>query len=67
MTKAEDHPLNGKEMADFLKKRLENIFRENSIEFAYLSGSWSKDRNVWKSDIDIFISYPDFLAFDAKA
>ena len=67
MTKVKDHPLDGKEMACFLKKRLENLFKENSIELAYLGGSWSKDRNVWKSDIDIFISYPDFLAFDARA
>ncbi|MFW9989011.1 MAG: nucleotidyltransferase domain-containing protein [Candidatus Odinarchaeota archaeon] len=60
-------PSNGKEMANFLKKRLENLFKKKSIDIAFLGGSWSKDRNIWNSDIDIFISYKDFLEVDSKA
>ncbi len=67
MTKIVKKSFNGQEMANFLKKKLENIFKEVNIGFAYLGGSWSTKSNSWWSDIDIFISVPNYFEMSAKA
>ena len=67
MTKFEKKTFNGQEMANFLKKKLEILFKEFNIEFAYLGGSWSTKSNSWWSDIDIFISTPNYLRLSPKA
>jgi predicted nucleotidyltransferase len=59
-------PLSGKEMADLLLHHLKNLFEENKVDFAYLGGSWAKNKQNWWSDIDIFISIPNFLQLTSK-
>ncbi len=59
-------PLSGQEMADLLLLQFKSLFEENKIDFAYLGGSWAKNNQNWWSDIDIFISIPDFLQFTSK-
>jgi len=66
MVNLEKRPLNGQEMADFLKKKLNNLFEEYEIDFAYLGGSWSRAQNIWKSDIDVFISVPNIRELKTK-
>ena len=59
-------PLSGQEMADLLLQKLKPLFEENSVDFAYLGGSWAKNKQNWWSDIDIFISLPNFLQLTSK-
>ena len=48
-----------------LLKRVETplvpIFKEFNVSFAYLAGSWIRERHGKLSDIDIFVSWPDYL------
>ena len=59
-------PLSGQEMADLLLQKLKHLFEENNVDFAYLGGSWAKNKQNWWSDIDIFISMPNFLQLTSK-
>lgn len=59
-------PLSGQEMGDLLLQKLKHLFEENKIDFAYLGGSWAKNKQNWWSDIDIFISIPNFLQLTPK-
>ena len=59
-------PLTGQEMAKFLILKLKPLFEDNKVDLAYLGGSWSTDKHNWWSDIDIFISVPNFLQFSSK-
>ncbi len=59
-------PLSGREMADLLLQQLKSLFEENKVDFAYLGGSWAKNKQNWWSDIDIFISIPNFLQLTSK-
>lgn len=43
-----------------------SVFNKYSIDFMYLSGSWATETNNWWSDIDIFISKPDFVQLSSK-
>lgn len=43
-----------------------SVFNHYSIDFIYLSGSWATETNDWWSDIDIFISKPDFIPLSSK-
>lgn len=56
----------GQEMILFLKRKLKTIFEEYKVDFSYLGGSWVNNENNWWSDIDIFISVPNFLQFSSK-
>lgn len=67
MTKFEKKPLNGQEMANFLKERIYLGFKQSQVDFAYLGGSWVRQNNSWWSDIDLFISFPSYLHLDSKA
>lgn len=60
-------PSSGQEMADLLLRQLKNLFEENKVDFAYLGGSWAKNKQNWWSDIDIFISIPNFLQLTSKS
>ncbi len=53
-------------MADLLLLQLKSLFEENKVDFAYLGGSWAKSKQNWWSDIDIFISLPNFLQLASK-
>lgn len=53
-------------MAKFLIQKLKHLFEENKVDFAYLGGSWVNDKQNWWSDIDIFISVPNFLQLSSK-
>ena len=53
-------------MAELLCQKLEVLFKEIEIDFAYLGGSWADNKQYWWSDIDIFISYPTFLQIPPK-
>jgi predicted nucleotidyltransferase len=53
-------------MADLLLRLLKSLFEENNVDFAYLGGSWAKNKQNWWSDIDIFISIPNFLQLASK-
>ena len=53
-------------MADLLLRQLKILFEENKVDFAYLGGSWAKNKQNWWSDIDIFISIPNFLQLASK-
>ena len=59
-------PLSGQEMGDLLLQKLKHLFEENKIDFAYLGGSWAINKQNWWSDIDIFISIPNFLQLTPK-
>ena len=59
-------PLSGQEMADLLLQQLKSLFEEYTVDFAYLGGSWAKNKQNWWSDIDIFISIPNFLQLTSK-
>ena len=59
-------PLSGRKMADLLHEKLKHLFEENKVDFAYLGGSWIKNKQNWWSDIDIFISIPNFLQLTPK-
>ena len=59
-------PLSGQEMAKFLVQKIKSLFKENDVDFAYLGGSWAKNKHNWWSDIDIFISVPNFLQLTSK-
>lgn len=56
----------GKELSQYLSIHLKKFFEKSKVDFAYLGGSWSMDRNNWWSDIDIFVSIPDFSSMDVK-
>ncbi len=60
-------PRTSREMADLLSQKLSGLFKEKQVDFAYLGGSWAKNQNFWWSDIDIFVSIPDFLNLPSKA
>ncbi len=53
-------------MAKFLVQKLKCLFEENDVDFAYLGGSWAKDKQNWWSDIDIFISAPAFIPLSSE-
>ena len=53
-------------MAEFLIQNLKHLFEENNVDFAYLGGSWFRDEHKWWSDIDIFISIPNYLQLSSK-
>lgn len=53
-------------MAKFLVQKLKYLFEENNVDFAYLGGSWVNDEHDWWSDIDVFISVPNFLELSSK-
>jgi len=67
LTTFEKKSFNGQELAKFLKEKLESLFMEYDIDLAFLGGSWSTDSNSWWSDIDIFISAPNFLELSEKS
>ncbi len=59
--------LNSKsDLINKLKSVDQSIFNEFAIDFLYLGGSWVNESNNWWSDIDIFISKPDFLFLNSK-
>lgn len=64
--KYRERPKTGREMAQFLKLKLKPVFEEYGVEFSYLGGSWVNDVNNWWSDIDIFVSVPDFNQISSK-
>lgn len=43
-----------------------SFFIKNNIEFMYLGGSWASKTNNWWSDIDIFVSIPEFQNQESK-
>lgn len=50
-----------------LKDKLKPLFLKYNIDFAYLAGSWIRNQQYWWSDIDIFVSYSNFLNLDDKS
>ena len=61
-----ERPETSEKMALFLKRKLTPLFEEFEVDFSYLGGSWTQDVNNWWSDIDIFISLPDFYQLNSK-
>ncbi len=59
-------PKTRSEMVKFLKERLTILFEEFEVDLLYLGGSWANDLHDWWSDIDIFISAPDFPQLNTK-
>ena len=59
-------PKSSQEMATILSQNLKSLFKEKDINFAYLGGSWAKEKNNWWSDLDIFVSVPKYITFNAK-
>ncbi len=53
-------------MAKLLSQKLSGLFKEKKVDFACLGGSWARNQNFWWSDIDIFVSIPEFLMFNPK-
>ncbi len=51
---------------DIKQRRLNEIFNQFSIRFAVLYGSVARGNNNWQSDIDIAVSWPQFLTFSAQ-
>jgi len=57
--------LTGQEMAKIISQKLKRLFEENDVDFAFLGGSWAKDKQNWWSDIDVFVSIPNFPEFSS--
>lgn len=66
LNRESDRPFTGQEMAEFLIRNLKHLFKENRVDFAYLGGSWVRDVHQWWSDIDIFISVPNYPQLSSK-
>ncbi len=66
LNRSGERPLTGQEMARCLKEGLRSLFEESGVDFACLGGSWASDKQYWWSDIDIFISVPDFKQLTSK-
>lgn len=66
LNRESDRPFTGQEMAEFLIRNLKHLFKENKVDFAYLGGSWVRDVHQWWSDIDIFISVPNYPQLSSK-
>ena len=56
---------NCQEMAKIISQKLKRLFEENDVDFAFLGGSWAKDKQNWWSDIDVFVSIPNFPEFSS--
>ena len=53
-------------VTDRLKSIKPEFYTQYSIDFMYLGGSWVYKKNYWWSDIDIFISCPNYYGFLPK-
>ncbi len=54
------------ELVQILKKTLIPLFEKYPIHFGILAGSWVRNQHQWWSDIDIFISWPDYLRLSTE-
>ncbi len=66
LNRESDKPITGQEMSKILIRNLKHLFEENKVDFAFLGGSWVRDEHKWWSDIDIFISVPNYLHLSSK-
>ena len=60
MTYLNKNPKNLDELLVLIQSELELLFQQYNIAFAYLAGSWVREQQSWWSDIDVFVSWPQF-------
>jgi predicted nucleotidyltransferase len=66
MTLSESSRYSLEELLKLLKIALTPLLQKNSIQFAILAGSWVRNQQQWWSDIDIFISWPEYTRLSSK-
>lgn len=48
------------ELLSSVQEKVVPLFHRYSIAFAYLAGSWAREKQQWWSDIDVFVSWPQY-------
>lgn len=66
MVHLDKNPENLDELLLLIQSELELLFHHYNIAFAYLAGSWVRRQQSWWSDIDVFVSWPQFQLQDSK-
>ena len=55
-----NNPTNLDELLSIIQSKLELLFQQFPIAFAYFAGSWAREQQRRWSDIDVFVSWPQF-------
>ena len=66
MTYLNKNPESLDELLVLIQSELELLFQQYNIAFAYLAGSWVREQQSWWSDIDVFVSWPQFQLQDSE-